>query len=181
LHAASGSATAAVLALSDTPRATAVAILAAVLVSLSALDVIRLLDRRVNVLFFRSFRSFASPREARGPASSTWYTFGLLLTVAFFPRRCAVSGILVLALADPAASYVGRRWGRRAFLGATLEGTLLFAVVAFCIVAPRHGIAAAAATALVTTLAERLSRPLDDNLTLPVVGAATIALLEAVL
>lgn len=165
----------------DVPRSTALVLLAVILGGLSALDLIRLLHRRANVLFFRSFRHLASPREAGGPASSTWYALGLLLSVAFFPTAAAVSGILVLALADPAASYVGRRWGRRPFLGATLEGTLLFAVVAFCIVAPRHGIAVAAATALVTTLAERLSRPLDDNLTLPVVGAATITLLDTVL
>lgn len=177
-HAASGGGAATALVLFDMPRVTAVLILVAVLGGLIALDLGRLLSRSANALFFKAFRHLASPREARGPASSTWYALGILLAVAFFPKEAAVSGILVLALADPAASYVGRRWGRRPFLGATMEGSLLFVALAFCIVAPRHGVAVAAAAALVTALAERLSRPFDDNLTLPVAGAATITLLE---
>jgi dolichol kinase len=104
----------------------------------------------------------------------------MTLAVAFFSREVAVSGILVLALADPAASYVGQRWGRRPFLGASLEGTALFAAVAFAVLAPRHGLLPGAVGALAMTLAERLSWPLDDNLTIPVVGAAVLTLLQGV-
>lgn len=178
-HATSGLATATALTVLGVPRATALLLLSAVLGSLIALDATRLMNRKANALFFSFFRHLASPREARGPASSTWYAIGILIAVALFPLDAAITGILVLAVADPAASYVGRRWGRREWLGATLEGSAVFAAAAFCIVTVRHGAGIGAAVALTLTLAERLSWPLDDNLTIPVVGAAAVTLMQS--
>src|SRR3990170_5336154 len=169
-HAATGSLVAGILLYADVPRAVAVGILGAVLGGLVVLDAARLASPGANAVFFRAFRTLASPREARRPASSTWYALGMTLAVAFFSPEAAVSGILVLALADPAASYVGQRWGRRPFLGASLEGTALFAAVAFAILTARHGVVPGAAGALAGALAERMSWPLDDNLTIPVVA-----------
>lgn len=179
-HAANGLAAAAALALLDLPRTTAVLLLSAILGGLIALDATRLVNRRANALFFSVFQHLASPRDASGPASSTWYALGILLAVAFFPLQAAISGILVLAVADPAASYVGRRWGRRPVLGGTLEGSAVFAVVAFVVLAARHGPGIAAVAALALTFAERLSWPLDDNLTIPLVGSAAITVLQAI-
>jgi len=173
-HAVTGVLIAIALTILDLPRATAVAIIGVVVAALGAIDVARLVDPKVNALFFSAFRHLASPRDARGLASSTWYGLGVLIAVALFPTRAAVSGVLVLALADPIASYAGRRWGRRAFLGATLEGTALFAAVAFGILAARHGPLVGAVGAVVLALAERLSWPLDDNLTIPVFGGAVV-------
>ncbi|HEX9593940.1 MAG TPA: glycosyltransferase [bacterium] len=85
-------------------------------------DVVRLTQPRANELFFRVFGPLASPREARGLASSTWYTLGVALAVALFPRGAAVSAVFVLGLCDPGASYVGRRWGRRPLLGGDAGG-----------------------------------------------------------
>lgn len=177
-HAASGTVAAGILLYADVPRVVALGILGAVLAGLVVLDATRLVNPGANAIFFRAFRTLASPREARRPASSTWYALGMTLAVAFFSPEAAVSGILVLALADPAASYVGQRWGRRAFLGASLEGTGLFAAVTFAILAARHGLVPGAAGALAAALAERLSWPLDDNLTIPVVAAAVVTLLQ---
>lgn len=180
-HAVNGTLVALALTVLDLSHATVLAITAVVAATLVALDVARLASPRVNALFFAAFRHLASPREAGGLASSTWYALGILITVAAFPLRAAVSGILVLALADPLASYVGRRWGRRPFLGATLEGTALFAAVAFCILTVRHGPLVGVLGGIVLALAERLSWPLDDNLTVPVVGGAVVTALQAFL
>lgn len=140
-------------------------------------DLIRLRIPTANALFFRLFRSLASPREAEGVASSTWYAVGIAVAVTFTPAPVAVSGILVLALSDPAASYFGRRWGRRPFLGGSVEGSLLFLLVTLAVLAPRHGWAVALAAALPVTLLERRSWPLDDNFTVPVATAAIVGLL----
>lgn len=180
MHATNGILVAVALMVLPIPRAWAVGLLATALLAQGAIDVVRLRFPAVNAAFFRAFRHLASPREASGPASSTWYTLGVLVAVALFPREAAVSGILVLGLADPAASYVGRRWGRRPFLGATLEGSGVFMAVAFAVMVPRHDPLLAAAAAAAATLAERLSWPLDDNVTLPVVTAAVLALLGRV-
>ena len=67
----------------------------------------------VNALFFELFPTRAPPREAKRAASSTWYVCGVILAYALFPTRIAVPAIVVLALADPMASIVGRLWGSR--------------------------------------------------------------------
>ncbi len=140
-------------------------------------DLVRLRVDTANRLFFRFFRRLASPREARGIASSTWYMLGITLAVTFAPTAVAVSGILVMALSDPAASYFGRRWGRRPFLGGSVEGSVLFLLVTVAVLAPRHGPWIALAVALPVTFLERRSWPLDDNLTVPVASAVLVGML----
>lgn len=177
MHATNGVLVALALTVLPISRGWAVALLLAALAAQGGLDLVRLRWPQVNAAFFSVFRHVASPREATGVASSTWYTMGLVLAVAMFPREAAVTGILVLALADPAASYVGRRWGRRPFLGASLEGTAVFATVAFLVLAARHDLATALVGAAASAMAERLSWPLDDNLTVPVAAAAVVTLI----
>lgn len=180
-HALNGIVVASALTWLPISRIEALGALGLVLVALVTLDVARLRVGRLNQVFFRAFPYLLSPREARGVASSTWYTLGLIVTVAAFRRPEAVSGILVLALADPVASYGGRRWGKTPFLGASLEGSLMFLLVALLILGIRHPPLAALGAAVVATLAERKSWPLDDNFTVPVLTAAVVTLLEGVL
>jgi dolichol kinase len=174
-HAASGLVIAAGLTwlpLSDLQATLALGTIAAALI---VFDVVRLRSRGLNALFFRAFSRLASPREATGLASSSWYAIGAMLAVAFFERNVAVSAVLVLALADPVASYVGVRWGRRPLLGGTVAGTIAFLVVASVLLILRHPAAVALPSALVTTLAERRAWPLDDNLAVPVACAIALA------
>ena len=166
------------LGLSD---ATVLLVLGAITVALVAGDVARLTYAPANALFFQAFSRLASPREARGIASSTWYMVGVLASVALFPRPVAISGVLVLGLADPAAAFVGRRYGRRRFLGGTLEGSLACFCVALLVLGLRHPWTVAVPAAAITTLAERRSWPLDDNLTVPVVCAGAVVALSALL
>ncbi len=176
-HATNGLVAAAVLTWTGISRGTALWILGTFVVALGALDVVRLVNREANAAFFKAFRHLASPREAKGPASSTLYSSGLFLVVALFPRPAAVSGILLLALSDPAASWVGRRWGRRPFFGGSLEGSGVFLLVSLAVLLPRHPWPVALAAALAATFAERLGWPLDDNLVVPLSGALVVTLL----
>lgn len=160
----------------DLPRSTAATLLAAGAVLVLVADLFRLRYPPANELFFRAFRLLASPREASGLASSTWYAVAVAAAVAFFPLHHAVSGILVLALADPAGSYVGQRWGRRPFLGGTVAGSLTFCMVAGVVLGLRHPPAVAAVAVVAATLAERRSWPLDDNLAIPLVTGALTTL-----
>jgi dolichol kinase len=151
---------------------TVVALLAGAL----AIDLVRLRVPRLNRLFFRTLSALASPREARGPASSTWYLVGVFLTYAFFPSH-AVPAILVLGLADPAASVVGRRRGRVRLGKGTVEGAAAFLTVSSIVLfATGGGVLQALVVALGVTIIELLPIPLDDNLTVPLVVAATLGL-----
>jgi len=153
--------------------------MASITLALLLLDLLRLRIPRANLLFFQILPYLASPREAKGVASSTWYMAGITLALAVAPLPAVASGIVVLALADPAASYFGRRWGQMPFLGGTVEGSAVFAIVAVAALAPRHGWPVAISAALVAMVLERRSWPLDDNLTLPVTTALVIRFLEA--
>ena len=86
-------------------------------------DAVRLAVPSLNRLFFVTFRLLASPREAGGIASSTWYALGATLVWWAAPGTPAMAALLVLALADPAASVIGRRWGRRKLGKGTWEGS----------------------------------------------------------
>lgn len=165
------------LTLLELTRPQALAILGGIVGALGLLDLVRLNLPALNALFLSAFRRLASVREVERVASSTWYALGVFLAVLLAPPHAAVSAILVLGLADPVASWVGTRWGRRPFLGGTREGTLAFAVVAGLILLLRHAPAVALPVAIVATLTERRSWPLDDNLTVPVVCAALLRVL----
>ena len=178
IHAANALVIVGAIQLFAPPRVTAVTALATVLGAQIVFDLVRLKSDRANEFFFSLFSRLASPREATGLASSTWFTTGVLLAVALFPRPEAVSGILVFGLADPAAGYVGRRWGRRSFLGGTVEGSLVFLTVAFAILVIRHPWPIAATTGILATLLERRSWPIDDNLAVPVLTSAALSALS---
>lgn len=177
-HAASGTALVLVFLTGVFRDRTLVAALGALLVMLLFLDLLRLAIPEVNRLFFRSFTLLASPREATRPASSTWYALGILLTLILFPRSAALGGILVLALADPAASAVGQRWGRRKLGAGTVEGSLAFTVVAFVALTPWSSWPQALGVALLAAVVEALPWPLDDNLSVPLAAAGALLLLS---
>lgn len=178
-HAATGLALVGVLLLLEPERGVTVAALSAVVGLQLGADLVRLRVPSMNRLFFRFFRPLASPREAGGIASSTWYVLGCALTIAAFPPGIVVSAILVLALADPAASWVGRVWGRRRFGSGTVEGSFVFVLVAFSVLATRHGIVVAAIASAVAAFLERTSWRLDDNLVTPVATGGALWVLEA--
>lgn len=155
---------------------TAMGLLAAAFAVLVIMDGFRLVNPRLNRLFFQAFSYLVSPREVRKVASSTWYLLGVVLALALFPREEALAGILVLALADPAAGFVGRTWGRRPFGSGTLEGTAVFLAVAFVTILPFAPWWAALAAGAAAALVERTPWPVDDNLVIPVTVAAVLHL-----
>jgi dolichol kinase len=177
-HAVNGVAIAAAVTWWPFSNAAAVGVLGSIVLGLLAFDVVRLTMPAANTLFFTWFGRLASPREAEGVASSTWYMMGITFAVAIAPGPAGVSAILVMSLADPAASYFGRRWGRRPFLGGSVEGSVVFLLIALAVLLPRHALPAAVGVALVATLLERRSWPLDDNLAVPVGCALILRVLE---
>jgi diacylglycerol kinase (CTP) len=176
-HAANGLVLAAILFRVPSSRSLVTLVLGGILLCLVLLDLVRLGFPLVNRIFFRAFLLLASPREARRPASSTWYVLGVLLALLLFPLEASVPGILVLALADPAASVVGRRLGRRPMGKGTWEGSAVFFVVAFGTLALFTSWPVALATALATSAVETLPWPVDDNLSVPLVSAGVLYLL----
>ena len=141
------------------------------------IDLVRLRIPELNRLFFRILSALASPREARRPASSTWYLVGVLLTYALFPAW-ALAAVLVLGLADPAASVIGRQWGRVSVGKGSVEGAAVFFLVSSLVLAGTvGGVIRPILVAAVVTCVEILPISLDDNLTIPLVVAGSLAIL----
>ena len=174
MHAVNGLGIVACLVLLSVPPRLVVWTLAVVLAMLLLVDLLRLRDPRINERFFRLFSCLASPREAHRPASSTWYVLGVVLTLMLFPLEASVPAVLVLALADPTAGYVGGRWGRLRLGRGTLEGSVAFFAVAGSLLLLMAEPPTALVTAAVLTGVEPLPWRVDDNLTIPLVGGALL-------
>lgn len=175
-HAASGIVMALAPWVFDLERGTTVLLLSALLVVGVTIDVVRLRAPKLNALFFRAFSRLASPREADHFSSSTWYLTGALLTWAIFPAPIATAAILVLALADPSASVLGRLVGRRRVGTGTVEGLLVFYAVASAVLWAAVGEPVVLLVAAAAAAVEVLPIPLDDNLTVPVATAGLLFL-----
>jgi dolichol kinase len=153
-------------------------LLAGVTAVLFALDVVRLRVPRWNRVFFQLLSPLASPREADAVASSTWFALAATLLWGLLPGAPAVAGLLVLGLADPAASVVGRTWGRRRLGKGTWEGSATFVSVALVVLSIVVGLPQAIAVAVVAAAAEVIPSGLDDNLTVPLATALAVWVLS---
>ena len=177
VHAGLGAGVASLLWAFEPSRAVSVAAGAVAVAGLLGLDVARLALPRLNLWFHRLLRPLLSPREARHIAGSTWYLAGILAAVVLFPLGAAVPATWVLALADPAAGCVGRRWGRRPLGTGTLEGSVAFVLLAGAILSVVVPLPAALLGAIMGGLVEIAPWRIDDNLTIPpaVAGVLWIA------
>ncbi|AUX23796.1 hypothetical protein SOCEGT47_043260 [Sorangium cellulosum] len=155
-----------------------------------SLEIARRVSERVNERLMRLFRLVAHPHERYRVNSSTWYMTALFLLALFGTRLSQSIAIVVLAVADPAAAYIGRRFGRTRLLeNRSLEGTLAFFVVgglgALAVLgalgpaslSSRLFLAAVAGLAGAAT--ELFSSRLDDNFTIPVAVATAVTLAGA--
>jgi len=163
IHLSTAAAAALVLA---APRPWTLAVLAAVLAAAVGLDLARLrpavqawLDRRLPGVY--------RPRETPGVSGATLLAAGYLLAAAMFPARAAAGGILALAVGDPAAAAVGRRYrGRRDRQGKSWPGSLacFLATLAVLWALPFLPLAAAVAAGAMAALIERRAGRLDNLL-----------------
>jgi len=136
-------------------------------------DVLRLNFEDLNRFVFRTFGALMCPREAKH-LSLTWFLLGVFVTLWFPGEGVAVAAILVLSLADPAASVVGRIWGAHRLGKGTLEGTLAFFLTAVAVLVPFVGVPWALPVAALVAVVEVLPTGMDDNLLIPVTTAGCL-------
>lgn len=166
-------------------------VLASLLAVFGFLEVSRRLSPSWNhtICSSRLFRPIRRPDEYHRVNSATWYLIGLCLLVPLASKPAVIAAVLILAFADPAAAWFGKRFGRRKLhRSKSVAGTCAFLAVALAIGWPylaafgpdltvgRAGLLALSG-AISGALAETFSGPLDDNLTVPVASALTITAL----
>jgi dolichol kinase len=112
---------------------------------------------------------------------------GLALIAPFFAQPTLALALVTIGLGDPAAGFVGRRYGRHILVNdRSLEGSLAYVVVAFlagwaalAIWHPALGelaVASAAVAAVSGAVTELFCRRVDDNFAVPVVVALAVGL-----
>lgn len=149
------------------------------------MELLRRRSERLNDGLMRFFGKIAHPHERYRVNSSTWYMTALFVLALFGTRTSQSLAVVVLAVADPAAGLVGRRFGRiRLRVGRSLEGTLAFFLVgaagAFAVLtalspAPLPTrLFVAVVAGLAGAVTELFSSRLDDNFTIPVAVAAAV-------
>uniref|UniRef100_A0A061RHL6 Membrane protein n=1 Tax=Tetraselmis sp. GSL018 TaxID=582737 RepID=A0A061RHL6_9CHLO len=140
------------------------------------------------------------PEEWHKVTSWTWYVTALVFLCCLPTLSAAYAGLMVLGFGDPAAGFVGRRYGFTRVPGAgrkTFEGALAFIVVGFgaslaTLLATGAGCTVGASGAILISFAAvvggcvaelfhvSVSRCLDDNFAVPVVaGACAYAISKA--
>lgn len=116
---------------------------------------------------------------------ATCVLVGALLLALIFPLRVAVPVLTMTMLADAAAALVGRGLGRHPWgrLSATVEGSAAFVLTGVTVMAlfPALAFVPAAASVLAAAIVEALPLPVNDNIRVPLVAAAVLAVGEAVL
>ncbi|MEC7949066.1 MAG: hypothetical protein VX265_15965 [Myxococcota bacterium] len=153
-------------------------------------EIARRRSARVNHLLMAVFRPFAHPHEAWRINSATWFTSSLVLLALVGRPMVASTALVVLALADPAAAIVGRRFGTIKLInGRSLQGSAAFFAVgtlgALALLSWRYpevgtlpAVAMALAGSAAGAIAELLARRVDDNIAIPVsVSGAMLAVM----
>jgi dolichol kinase len=166
------------------PKTVALSILIPLALLFLLSDVARLFLPSIGRLFGQLFgwllRKHERNDRGRRLTGATYVLLSAVLCVWLYPKVIVITAFAILIISDSAAALIGRRFGRRPFLGKSLEGTSAFFVTALAVVAVAPKIAylpaeyyIGAAAALLGTLVEAGTPGIDDNLSVPIsVGTA---------
>ncbi|MBI4665873.1 MAG: hypothetical protein HY751_05605 [Nitrospinae bacterium] len=159
------------------PRGVIVAAVTLLAVLWIWVDSARLKLPRFNTWVMARFSFLMKKKEAHSVSGVSYLLGGTAIALLLFPPAVAVSTLFFIALGDPAAAVIGKRFGTIKLLhGRSLQGSL--AMLAVCLVVARFigGFAwpVSIAGALVATLAELYSGRIDDNLMVPILAGATM-------
>ena len=144
----------------------------------------------LNLVSWRTGLLSSIEEKSKGHLGTVLYPISFALLLALFwesgQRYAAGVGVLIMGWGDPLASFVGSRWGKHRYKvwGGTksLEGTGAMFVCAFIIVLTvflltshslPHSVAASLAVAALACGAEAVGTRGYDNLTVPIVTAAS--------
>lgn len=151
------------------------------------LEITRRMSKRWNVFLVEHvFGIIARPHEMHKTNGATYFLLAMFVIAILFQKPVALIGVLILTFADPAASILGKLWGRRKlFKEKSFVGTFAFLIVAFTAsfsylffavssFSVAYMLLTAAVVSIFATVIELFSISLDDNFTIPV-GSALVA------
>jgi dolichol kinase len=116
---------------------------------------------------------------------ASWVFIADIICIAAFPKLIAITGMLLLSLADSTSAIVGRVYGKKHYMpNRSLPGSLAFFIVGLLIVfvspkyfyVPKEYFIGSLAV-IFTTIIDALNLPADDNLVIPVASSVLLYVL----
>jgi len=156
------------------------AVLCAVTLGYVAEEILRVGGTPVPIISRFTLRMSRQHERSHFITAPVFLAVGIILVLLLLPRNIAYASIVVVAVGDPVAAYVGGEHGRRRVGGKSLEGFAAGAFAAFLptlmLVPPIVG-----AIGSIAGLLLELFGGLDDNLTIPIGSGAAMFLASALL
>jgi len=140
-------------------------------------------------LFRHMLREHEYDRSKIRINGASWVIFASIFCILLFPKLIAVTGLLMLTFADSTSALFGRLYGKKQYApNRSYVGTAVFFAVGIIVLfaapkyfgTPKEYILVLIAVIL-TTVADAMSIPIDDNFTIPVTCCTTMYLLYILL
>ena len=145
-----------------------------------ALEISRRRFPRLNDWFLSQTAVLLKESESSRVLGSTYMAAASFLVFLFFDKELAILALMYIAVGDPLAGMIGKRYGRVKIGSKSVEGMLAFAVgaggVGCALIAVGLDVPywVALAGAGVAAAVELAPIPVDDNLTVPAVSGAVM-------
>ena len=136
----------------------------------------------LNRLFMLMFARILKESEASEISGATWFLIAVFFAFYFYGPGVALPVLLFVAIGDPVAALVGVRLPGPRFWRKSPGGSVAFVAAALgvwaIVCAAGFGVWswAVVVAAVVSALVELAPLPVDDNLTVPLIGGAAMTL-----
>jgi dolichol kinase len=116
---------------------------------------------------------------------ASWLLAADVIVIIVFPKYIAITGMLLLSLSDSFSGILGRLYGKKKYSeNRSYVGTFTFFIVGLLIVifTPKYFYNSteyliAAIAVFLTTIADSLNLPADDNLIIPIISSVLLYVL----
>jgi dolichol kinase len=163
------------------PKNTVLAILFPLLFLMLLTEALKYKSDFIYHLYLKYFKSMLRDHETdRGKIrinGASWVFAADILVIIIFPKYIAITGMLLLSFSDSLSAIFGRLYGKKYYApNRSFAGTLTFFIVGVLIVffTPKYLYVPveyyiALFAVLVTTVADSVNLPVDDNFVIPIV------------
>lgn len=121
---------------------------------------------------------------------ASWVTISAFFSFLIFPEKLAITGFVILVLADPAAAILGKKFGKENNLGKSFVGSVAFFTMAIVVVMLinylfKYGtnfMYIGLVSTFFATIAEAYSKKLllDDNISVPFSFSISYLIIESI-
>jgi dolichol kinase len=143
-------------------------------------ETVRLTGGNVPIITAFTLRMSSGSEEHHFISRPVFLATGVSLALLSFPKEVSYASIIIVALGDPIASYIGTKIGRLRFRRKSLEGfaagLIASALAASLVISPLLSLIGATAG-----MSMELSGVFEDNLTIPLASGALILLAKSFL